>query len=188
METIIIGSGPFDLQYGYVDSSRPDDNHCNDGSLLVQSIITPTPITMFSWVRFSLDQLKGKKHIVSAIMSFGLDTMTPSSATLKLTEPVGTVISPPTLSYHNAPADIDVGLPTTVITSSDTIVNLDMTKLITDYVEGRRENKGLYIKVLQTVPPHNIDIAMITAIVEPEGPATLTVISDPTVKPPTRKR
>jgi hypothetical protein len=187
METIIIGAGVFDLQYNYMDSSHPDDNFSTGGNLFVQSIITPSPITMFSWVLFVLDQLKGKKHIVSAIMSFGLDTMTPASATLKLTEPTGPQVNPAVLCYANAPAGIDVGLPVVPITNADTIVNFDITKLITDMVEGRRENKGFYIKVFPKVPAVNTDIAMMTSIDEPSGPAILTVVIDPTVKPPIRR-
>jgi hypothetical protein len=188
MKTIIIGAGVFDLQYNYMDSSHPNDNFSVGGNLLIQSIITPSPITMFSWVKFVLDQLKGEKHIVSAIMSFGLDTMTPASAVLKLTEPAGPQLNPAVLCYSNAPAGIDVGLPPVTIVTSDTIVNFDITKVITDMVEGRRENKGFYIKVVPKVPAVNTDIAMMKSIAELSGPAVLTVIIDPTVKPPSRKR
>jgi hypothetical protein len=188
MDTIIIGDLPFSFQRTYVMSDVPDNNFAASNVIILQHLIAPMPVTAFAWIRPELSQLQGKKHILSAIIRLTIDFVSQPLAKIRITEPVGQLIGEGTLCYANAPTDINIGIPDVVVTNIDTFVDIDISKVITDWVEGRRVNKGLFLKIVPPIPNALAEIDFITP--RPPGGVIpiLTVTLDPTVKPPHIKK
>lgn len=187
METIVIGASLFQLSRTYVDSLQPALNLADQDPFLINNIVTPVPGKMIAWVRYDLSPLKGKKRIVSAIITMSPTFLAGTTLRLRVTEPVAPLIIESQITYSNLPAANPLPVKDVIFTDAESELNVDVTSLITDWVEGRRDNLGLLLQLVPPTPNANVGISIPSSREPGSTTPLMTVILDPTVKPPSRR-
>jgi hypothetical protein len=182
MEIITIQQSQFCRQKTYIDDANPDDNFADEDVINVQNLLLPSPNLMHGWIYFDLTPLQGKKRIVSAVLHLDSTALIGSEFTLRLTEPIGPLIPEDQLTWNNKPASKSLKVKDSFSDAGNPAFDFDITQIITDMVEGRRENKGFYLQLVPPTPDEDLGIGIIAPRVLDDTSPSLTVILDPTLQ------
>jgi hypothetical protein len=145
MQTYVSGHDLWGCQRTAIQSQYPNNNLVTETSIQISQLNLPPWYYSWGYFRLDLTPFKGIKRILNAFLSLYVTGYGGTSRILSFREPTVNLIDPSLLKWNNQPSMIDIGIPDINVPAAVGLIQINISKIIQAIVEGRRENKGLFV-------------------------------------------